>query len=255
MDSGGEYAEIKRYLDEHEEDLYVTVRVVIAAEGQHTTLSRVDRVIRTLREMIFNYFAEYDRYDWHKVLPQMVSIYNNSPHSALWLYQGKKRKRVYFSPNQVYNSSRLMKMISLKDAAMRKGGRKFWESNMKKNNEYHYMVNTSSFSKGSKRGMLSRDKVKIKGRVGNSFIVKSDNPNLDGKIIPYRNLVKATAEERPSSRLLSSLFSQLDKSIDLDKIVAETKPKIITPNKAKELKLLGADKNIIEGKTRSQSKK
>ena len=45
MDSGGEYAEIKRYLEDNEEELYVNVHVVIAAEGQHTVLSRVDRYI------------------------------------------------------------------------------------------------------------------------------------------------------------------------------------------------------------------
>ena len=125
MDSGGEYAEIKRLLKDIEDELYVNVHVVIAAEGQHTVLSRVDRVIRTLRELIFNYFAEYDRYDWYKVLPQIVEIYNNTKHSALWLYKGEKKKnRIYFTPEQVYNSGRLMKMISLKDAAMRKNGEK-----------------------------------------------------------------------------------------------------------------------------------
>ena len=109
--------------------------------------------------------------------------------------------------------------------------------------EYHYVVNTSAFSKGSKKGMLSKDKVTIKGRVGNSLIVKSDNPNLDGKIIPYRNLIKAgnPEEKRSSSRLLSSLFSKLDKIINLDKIIAENKPKIIKPNKARELRQLGVD--------------
>ena len=97
--------------------------------------------------------------------------------------QSKKKNRIYFTPEQVYNSGRLMKMISLKDAAMRKNGKKYWNENMINGSEYHYVVNTSAFSKGSKKGMLSKDKVTIKGRVGNSLIVKSDNPNLDGKII------------------------------------------------------------------------
>lgn len=255
MDSGGEYAGIKRYLEENEEMLYVTTHVVIAAEGQHTVLSRVDRVIRTIREMLFNYFAQYNDFHWHKILPQLVNTYNNTKHSSLWLYKGR-RERVFFTPNQVYNSSRLMKLISLKDAAMRKNGTRYWKRNMKRGHEYHYMVNTGAFSKGSKRGMLSNDKVKIKGRIGNSFIVESNNPNLNNKVIPFRNLVKVRENPKPSG-LLSALFSQIDKMIDLDKIETDKPKKIkhLSPKAAREAKILEAEKNYIEGRTRSQSKK
>ena len=114
--------------------------------------------------------------------------------------------------------------------------------------------------------MVSRDTVKLVQRIGNSFKVKSTNPNLDGKIIPYRNLVKANPSGKPNSRLLSALFSELDKMIDVKKIEVD-KPKKIKPKNNKELENLSRNflcakdhkkafrNNIIEGRTRSQSKK
>ena len=169
-----------------------------------------------------------------------------------------------------------MKLISLKDAALRKPGKKKFKTYTSrygiKRRKYHYMVNTNAFMKGSKRGMLSKDTVKIKKRVGNSFKVSSVNPNLDGKIIPYRNLVRADSvikkeDGKPSSRLLSAMFSQLDKMIDLTKIETEEKKKPLTTKAERELRRLqrnnfyypheekGFNKNIIEGRTRSQAKK
>ena len=112
--------------------------------------------------------------------------------------------------------------------------------------------------------MVSRDTVKLVERIGNSFKVKSDNPNLDGKIIPYRNLVKA--RDNPKSRLLSALFSELDKVIDVKKIETD-KPRKIKPKRNREEEALrrnylrakdhkkAYNDNIIEGRTRSQSKK
>ena len=264
MDSGGEYSKVKKYLSEEKDYLKVKTHEVIAAEGQHTVLSRVDRVIRTLREMLYNYFAEYGKFNWHDVLPYFVNAYNNTKHSSLWLYT-RLHDKIYFSPNQVYNSSRLMKMISQKDRVQRKAGKRYIKK-MDKGDKFHYMVNTGAFSKGSKRGMVSRDTVKLVQRIGNSFKVKSSNPNLDGKIIPYRNLVKVRDNPRPTSRLLSALVSEIDKMIDLKKIETD-KPKKIKPKSNRELYNLsrnnfyypdeekGMNNNIIEGRTRSQSKK
>ena len=129
MDSGGEYSKVKKYLKEDKDYLNVKINEVVAAEGRHTALSRVDRVIRTLREMLFNYFAEYDKFNWHEVLPYFVNVYNNTKHSALWLHIGKKSK-AFFTPNQVYNSSRLMKLISQKDRVQRKDSKRFWNRNI-----------------------------------------------------------------------------------------------------------------------------
>ena len=165
MDSGGEYAEIKRYLRDRESDLAVKVHEVVAAEGRHTVLSRVDRVIRTLREMIFNYFAEYSKYNWYKVLPQIVNAYNNTQHSALWLYK-KGRERVYFTPEQVYNSSRLMNLISLKDTALRKPGKKKFKTYTSrygiKRRKYHYMVNTNAFMRVVKEECFQKIQLKLR---------------------------------------------------------------------------------------------
>ena len=264
MDSGGEYSKVKKYLKEDKDYLNVKINEVVAAEGRHTALSRVDRVIRTLREMLFNYFAEYEKFNWHEVLPYFVNVYNNTKHSALWLYT-RLHDKVYFSPNQVYNSSRLMKMISQKDRVQRKTGKRYIKK-MDKGDKFHYMVNTGAFSKGSKRGLVSRDTVKLVERIGNSFKVKSTNPNLDGKIIPYRNLVKANPSGKPNSRLLSALFSELDKMIDVKKIETD-KPRKIKPKRNREEEALrrnylrakdhkkAYNNNIIEGRTRSQSKK
>ena len=253
MDSGREYNKIKDLLKVRHDDLCVTVHTVVASDGMHTTLSRVDRVIRTLRMMIFNYFSNFERYDWHNVLQLLVSAYNNTQHSSLFVYKGKRTK-VYFTPNQVWNSNRLMKLIRAKDASSRNKGIQFKTRTMKLDGKFHFLVNTGEHMKGSKRGMRSNEVVQIKERVGNSYIVSSENKELDGKVIPYRHLIPIRENSKlKESRLLSNLFTQISKSIDFSKIKKEEeKPRIQKPSKKREEAYLS--NNILPGRTRSQTK-
>ena len=270
MDSGGEYSEVKKYIKNKK--LEIATHVVVAAEGMHTTMSRVDRVIRTLRMLIFNYFKRYKKFNWNKVLKDITDVYNTHKHTSLFYYDEKKKHKVRFTPNQVWKSPSLMKLINAKDRQSRPTGNKFIKENMKIGKSYKYLVNTGKMSKGSstKRGMLSNETVRIVERIGNSFRVScSTNKKLDGKIIPYRNLISAKKVDGiRKERLLSKMFNRLDKDLDFDKI-SRIQPKldILKPNAKKELDRLarnyfyykyekrGMENNILSGRTRSETKK
>ena len=269
MDSGKEYSDVKKLIKD--EKLAITTYVVVAAEGRHTTLSRVDRVIRTLRVMIFNYFKEYKKFNWNEVIKTITDVYNTTKHSSLFYYDKKKKRRIFLTPNQVWSSPSFMKLVNAKDRMRRPNGNKYIKQNMKEGNTYNYLVNTGKMSKGSstKRGMISNDTVTIKKRIGNSFVVSSENKKLDGKVIPYRNLIPAKkVENLRKKQLLSRMFDNLDQDIKLDKIAKERpKTEIIKPSAKRELERLARDylhdkrdkkgmrSNILPGRTRSQTTK
>lgn len=247
MDSGKEYnAIINAYKDED----YFDIHQVIAAENMHTALSRVDRVIRTLKHLLYIYFSETGNYNWQKVLPEIAKLYNSTEHSSLKL-SGK-----FYTPNEVWLSPNLANHIRDNDKKKRSYGLDFIRKYMKKGNKFNYVVNNTGFSKGSKKGMISNDIVTIDKQIGNSFKVKSSNPELDGKILPYRNLIPIKeGKERKKTKFNISNIKIYDKG--------EIKPiKRISPKKKHELDVLSTnyltgkkENNIVSGKRKKKSKK
>ena len=75
----------------------------IKKESKHTSLSIIDRVIRTIRDIAYN--LEYD-----KITPKRMRyiefLYNNAPHETLTKYAGQPT-----SPNDVNNDPELEEFI------------------------------------------------------------------------------------------------------------------------------------------------
>lgn len=192
-DLGNEYTKI--WDDKELRKRGVRFFKVNASENYHTPLAMVDRAIRTLRTLLYLYFSESGKYNFHEAIPKIVEIYNNTTHSSLYVHVGKGRKREYFTPDQVWTSPILMKKINRKDWKRGEKGRKFYERRFKLGQQYHYRIGGDEFSKSKRSGMISNDVVTLIGRQGKCFYVKSENPKLNKKIIPYRNLFPVTKSE------------------------------------------------------------
>lgn len=225
-DSGGEY---KKIWDEYEissknKDGIKFYKVV--ADNVHTPLAMVDRVIRTLRMMIYIYFSEYQRYDWDKALPDLVDIYNNTEHSSLFVKHGRRKYR--FTPSQVWMSPAIADKIRLKDKKRGKKGQEYIDKKFKEGEEFYYVIGGDSFSKNGKRGYISEDTVIIQKRVGNQFQVYSQDPKINGKLIPYQKLIPIY---KTRGKLTSSVFNM---GTTMGKEVKKEKPTHIKPSAEKE---------------------
>lgn len=240
-DSGGEYSDI--WKSKEGKEYKIKFYKVVATEGHHTPLAKVDRVIRTLKMMIMNYFNKYKRIDWHSVLPKIVEIYNSSKHQSLYATKKSDGKREYFTPNQVWSSPILAKIIRNNDKDKGKKGNKFFNDKLVADNktEYNYIIGGDPFMKGSKKGMVSDDSVTLLTRVGNSFQICSENKDLDGKLIPYQKLIpkrKSKGKLIKKARHLENFTSQ---EIKPNKFVVNMKP-----NAFNEIKrLTNGDQKVI----------
>ena len=182
-DAGKEYSMIKAFNDRtHMFNYYQCV----ASAGNHTTLSLVDRVTRTLRENIMQYHAQFNKPTWIYVMKLLERNYNNKIHGSLWIYGVTKKgtiRKFYYTPNQVWFTpilrDRLRKRINAENAGVYnllrdkfKIGAHVFESS----------VPRGPLAKGMKRGYLSNKVHTITGRIGNSFELD------DEKIVPYNQL-------------------------------------------------------------------
>ena len=94
---------------------HFTYCVVTAKYHNHTVLSRIDRFVRTFRELLYRILKNHRRrgtYSWYYYYPFIREAYNNAKHKSLWL-KGNGRK-YYYTPNQVWFSSRLRSRIRLR---------------------------------------------------------------------------------------------------------------------------------------------
>jgi hypothetical protein len=51
--------------------------------GDHQSLGIIDRLSRTIKEVIARHFTETEEVNWTRALTSIINSYNNSPHSAL----------------------------------------------------------------------------------------------------------------------------------------------------------------------------
>lgn len=89
--------------------------VVTAKYHNHTVLSRIDRFVRTFRELLYRILKNHRRagnYSWYFYYPFIREAYNNAKHKSLWL-KGRGQK-FYYSPNEVWYSARLRSRIRLR---------------------------------------------------------------------------------------------------------------------------------------------
>lgn len=108
-DSGPEYAFIKF----NDEKLFSHFQVVVS-EGRHT-LARVDRVIRTIRGLIREYYSNAEKGNWKAMLIHLLNLYNNTKHDALFLRDPKILLEKYHTPEQAWQNPELSRRIKIKE--------------------------------------------------------------------------------------------------------------------------------------------
>lgn len=101
-------------------DMYDTKKYTYnSSQGFHTPLALIDRFIRTLRKMIFNFKTINNKNCTIDDIYKLVENYNNSPHMGLPFYIDSKQEnkngslryfKNYYTPYQVFNDSNLQKI-------------------------------------------------------------------------------------------------------------------------------------------------
>ena len=154
--------------------------VVTAKYHNHTVLSRIDRFVRTFRELLYRVLKNHrreGRYSWYYYYPFIREAYNNAKHKSLWL-KGRG-DRFYYTPNEVWFSPRLRSRIRL---------RKYLEGEKNYNKVYRQLQEApyvrvrlhKGFGKGGEN--YFSDTIYEKGeKRGNAWFV-------NGKWYTYRNL-------------------------------------------------------------------
>lgn len=218
-DKGQEYSLVKEFINKFKICEYLQVN---SSQNQHTTLSRVDRFIRTLRNMIMQYYNSTDNANWFEVLQLLITAYNNSLHSSLFLRgldkKKKKLRRFYYSPKQVYSNPELRRRIKIKDYLAKHknysiiSGPDYWLGK-----EVYYRVLAGTMKYKTHAGFVSQYPAKIISRIGNSFRIQLKNnedraadlkeqntSHYSGKtiLVPFRDIIPAT----PANRTLKSKY-------------------------------------------------
>ena len=154
--------------------------VVTAKYHNHTVLSRIDRFVRTFRELLYRILKNHRRvgtYSWYYYYPFIREAYNNAKHKSLWL-KGHGDK-LYYTPNEVWFSARLRSRIRLRRYME---GRNNYEKLYKQISEAPYVKIRldKGFGKGGEN--YFSDEIYEKGeKRGNAWFV-------NGRWYTYRNL-------------------------------------------------------------------
>ena len=243
-DSGAEFNEIRDYNNANHLFSY---HQCVAAEGTHTTLSVIDRMIRTLRELMMRYHAEYGDPTWAHVIKDVVNTYNNNKHSALWVYGLTKQKRIsrnrlskprikryYFTPNQVWSLPPLADRLRQK---LIKKNKEIYEEMDEKYTDgatvYQASRPPGALQKGARSGYIRNQPRTIQERIGNSFLL--DN----GEVATYRSLffpstvARRVARSRPLNlqrvqRVRNPDHARLDVNVDVDNIIRPRNTNVVT---------------------------
>lgn len=186
----------------------------IVAEDNHTTLSRVDRAIRTVRKIILDYATlpgnPYNPADWLGIIPVIMQDYNNRPHQSLWLYNTKKKgvhenkehKKVYYTPNQVWINQKLRSRIRLRNymkyADNYNDGTRY--DQLRKAKYVNVKIKKGGYTKGMNEN-FSNVAYPKGAKFGNSYMV-------NGKLTTYRNLYPA---QKPSDKPVKPVLTNAQK--------------------------------------------
>lgn len=200
-DSGKEYNEIKKYNNAKHLFHYFQTN---ASQNTHTTLSRVDRFIRTLREILKEYYNTAKYPNWVPILDVIVKRYNRTFHSSLFLEDPKRRrkrkgkfiyKKIYYTPEQVWKNPELRRRIKIKDYLSKYKNYEKLDRKFKIGTVVRYRVMPGQLKYGKKNGFISANPAIIRERIGNSFRIQlktvyDGNNEFTGSIItvPARDL-------------------------------------------------------------------
>ena len=192
-DSGREFNEIKRYNNQKRLFHYFQVN---ASQNMHTTLSRIDRFIRTLRQMIRDYYNRARNPNWVPMIKRFVDRYNRTQHSSLFLKDPDRgNRKIFYTPEQVWRSSELRRRIKIKDYLSKCKNYAKMDRLFKPGRIVRYRVRPGQMKNIKTNGFLSQYTAIIRRRVGNSFEIQMKRFD-DGRndftgaviIVPARDL-------------------------------------------------------------------
>lgn len=218
-DKGKEYSQIKAYNETYNLFHYFQV---IASQNMHTTLSRVDRFIRTLRDMIKQYYRQARNPNWVMVLKLLVDRYNNTPHSSLFLRDPTRRdKKIFYTPQQVWKNPELRRRIKLKDYLAKYKNYKRLDRDLRVGTLVRYRVLPKTMKSRNQKGYLSQYVAIITQKMGNSYeiqlktnddIIDDENDHVnthfsgDRVTVPARDLIPYEQRRGNSKYNFGDLF-------------------------------------------------
>lgn len=228
-DKGKEYSQIKAYNEAYNLFHYFQV---IASQNMHTTLSRVDRFIRTLREMIKQYYRQARNPNWVMVLKLLVERYNNTPHSSLFLRDPRNNNRkIFYTPQQVWKNPELRRRIKLKDYLAKYKNYKRLDRDLRVGTLVRYRVLPKTMKSRNQKGYLSQYVAIITQKMGNSYeiqlktnddIIDDENDHVnthfsgDRVTVPARDLIPYKERRENSKYNFGDLFIDHPPSDDDD---------------------------------------
>lgn len=230
-DSGSEYSEIKKYNNQRKLFHYFQVN---ASQNMHTTLSRVDRFIRTLREILKGYYNMASNPDWVSVLKLIVDRYNRTFHSSLFLKDPKKgNKKIFYTPEQVWRNPELRRRIKIKDYMAKYKNYRILDRDFKEGTVVRYRVLPGQMKYGKSSGFLSLHTAIIRKRIGNSFKIqlksrfdKKENEFTGTQIIvPARDLCLESKISSPTPQSKYNIYNLLH-----NEEIKPTKPSLPSPS-------------------------
>jgi hypothetical protein len=179
------------------------------AKDEHVShgnkLGIIDRLVRTLKEMIDKYRAVVSKQtSFPEMLDKIINTYNNQPH-----------RTIKSTPNDMFNDVSKQNFNNQKD-------KEFNKNELKKNNinigaEARILESKGKLEKGSQK--YSTDLYKLVEREGNRFIVQdSEGDKLRRKLKPSeiqvvkqvdnkidRNIIKEQAAEKKQRQVINKL--------------------------------------------------
>jgi transposase InsO family protein len=106
-DNGSEFIgeEFQDMLDKKGIVHYTTVK------GDHNALGIIDRMTRTLKQLLYKNFIANNNVKWEPILQKVIDTYNNTPHSGIYDYtpneafNDKNVERILFAINSQYKGT------------------------------------------------------------------------------------------------------------------------------------------------------
>ena len=164
-----EFIEIERQITKYPEFMKdLNMVKSIKSEPKHTSLSIIDRVIRTIRDIAFNMNEPEIT---SKVMRKIVHIYNNAPHATLSKYAGQ-----LVSPNEVNENPDLELFIV----------RKIHQENFNISSKLGYdirpgeevIIYNERNNMAKRRSQIQPGTWFINERIGNKFSIKDEFGNV-----------------------------------------------------------------------------
>jgi len=165
--------EFKQYLNNKH------IKFIPAIPNVHTSLSLIDRLCRTIRDIAFN--LNYEGIYTQQIMNKILNYYNNSRHETLTqtlfkAYPELKNIYKFISPYIMEHNNENLETLFVKECIKYNYLIKSKPDYKINNNEVVKVVNDNSKLQ-KKRTIINKDDYKIKNQIGNIFEVKNTRTN------------------------------------------------------------------------------